>query len=323
MTKALLLGGALLLLGCGSTGVMARPANADGVPPGAQALIRHFHMENIPHEGPWFIQTFKSKDEVGGALAARYPSTRWAYTATYLILTQRDFSAMHRLATDEMWHFYGGNPAQLLLLYPDGHGEVKIWGSNVLAGEEPQILVPRDTWMGAIPIGAPRSAYSFGANTLAPGFEYADYEAGKRTDLLARYPAFAKQIRKLTRDDGPGKSAAEAPAPATPAANPVSLQELVGRTAPQHADQISAARFVIAAGRAMPSMMTKEGHEVMFVTSGEGSVQIGSAVQPLKTGSVVYLPPQVPHRITATARLTFYVAATPAWRPADTVILAP
>jgi predicted cupin superfamily sugar epimerase len=148
-----------------------------------------------------------------------------------MILTHRDFSAMHRLATDEMWHFYGGTPAMLLLLYPDGHGETRIWGSNVLAGQEPQILVPRGTWMGAIPLGAPQSAYSFGGNTLSPGFEYADFEAGSRADLIARYPRFARQITALTRQD---RATATTPAPAAPAdtLQPVTLAELVGRTAP-------------------------------------------------------------------------------------------
>lgn len=313
--------GAALLLGCAAPSAMARPAATDGIPAGARALIRHFHMENIPHEGPWFIQTFKSKDAIGGPLAERYAGPRWAYTATYLILTQRDFSAMHRLATDEMWHFYGGSPALLLLLYPDGHGETKVWGSHVLAGEEPQILVPRGTWMGAIPLGAPQTAYSFGANTLSPGFEYADYEAGHRQDLLARYPKFARTIKQLTREDGPAKPAPAAATPPPPP--PIKLEELVGRTVPQRTDQISAARFTMAAGTAMPSMMTKQGHEVMFVTSGEGTVQIGDAVQPLKPGAVIYLPPQVPHRISALSQLTFYVSATPAWQQSDTVILKP
>jgi hypothetical protein len=61
---------AALLVGCGPCTAIARPVAA--VPAGAQALIRHFHMENIPHEGPWFIQTFKSRDAIGGALAERY-----------------------------------------------------------------------------------------------------------------------------------------------------------------------------------------------------------------------------------------------------------
>jgi predicted cupin superfamily sugar epimerase/quercetin dioxygenase-like cupin family protein len=314
MKTAMALAGALLL-GCGPFTAMASPAPDTGIPAGAQALIRHFHMENIPHEGPWFIQTFKSQDEIGGPLAERYASPRRAYTATYLLLTQRDFSAMHRLATDEMWHFYGGSPARLLLLYPDGHGETKVWGSNILAGEEPQILVPRGTWMGAIPLGKPQTAYSFGGNTLSPGFEYADYEGGNRQDLVARYPKFARMITQLTRPSAPAKPA--------PAPSPLKLEELVGRTAPQKSDRISAARFTMAAGTTMPSMMTKEGHEVMFVTSGEGTVQIGDAVQPLKPGAVVYLPPQVPHRIRAVSQLTFYVSATPAWQPSDTVILKP
>ncbi|MCF3636030.1 cupin domain-containing protein [Komagataeibacter intermedius] len=315
----LLLGGALLL-GCGA-GASARAVPADRPPAAARALITRLHMEKIPHEGAWFVQTLKSGEAAGGGPATDVPGERRAYSAIYLLLTHHDFSAMHRLATDEVWHFYGGEPATLLLLYPDGHGETRHWGSNVLAGEEPQILVPRGTWMGAMPGGAARTAYTFGGNMLSPGFDYADYEQGYRDDLIARYPDFARQITELTRQDALSRPADMKTAAATPA--PVQLEELVGRTAPQHSDRISGSRFVISAGHGMPGMMTRKGHEVMFVVSGQGSVQVGHDVRPVTAGSVIYLPPRVPHSINAVSTLVFYVAAAPAWRQSDTQVLKP
>ena len=284
MKHALLLGVAMLL-GCGGTGAFARPAGTGQHAPGAQALITHLHMEKIPHEGPWFVQTFKGNDRAGGDPATGAAGERRAYSAIYLVMTHQDFSAMHRLATDEIWHFYGGDPARLLLLYPDGHGETRIWGGNVLAGEEPQILVPRGTWMGAMPAGVAATAYSFGGNTLSPGFDYTDYEQGYRDELIARYPQFARQITELTRPDSVTRPATGKAGRQAPAGAPVQLEELVGRTAPQKSDQISASRFVIAAGNAMPDMMTREGHEVMFVVSGQGSVQVGNDVHSVAAGS--------------------------------------
>ncbi|GAN85644.1 hypothetical protein Gain_0007_057 [Komagataeibacter intermedius TF2] len=319
MKHVLLLGGALLL-GCGA-GASARAVPADRPPAAARALITRLHMEKIPHEGAWFVQTLKSGEAAGGGPATDVPGERRAYSAIYLLLTHHDFSAMHRLATDEVWHFYGGEPATLLLLYPDGHGETRHWGSNVLAGEEPQILVPRGTWMGAMPGGAARTAYTFGGNMLSPGFDYADYEQGYRDDLIARYPDFARQITELTRQDALSRPADMKTAAATPA--PVQLEELVGRTAPQHSDRISGSRFVISAGHGMPGMMTRKGHEVMFVVSGQGSVQVGHDVRPVTAGSVIYLPPRVPHSINAVSTLVFYVAAAPAWRQSDTQVLKP
>ncbi|WP_298165637.1 cupin domain-containing protein [Novosphingobium sp.] len=298
----------------------AEPVAADPMPPAARAIIDHYHMQNIPHEGPWFLQTFKSDDVIEGALAERYKGKRWAYTAIYAVFTRSDFSAMHRLATDELWHFYGGSPAQILLLYPDGHGETRIWGSNVLKGEEPQIMVPRGTWMGARPIGDPQTAYSFGANTLSPGFEYADYEPGYRDELTALYPKFAAEIAGLTRDES-ARRPADSTAPKPALVPPVAVEELVGRTAPQRSEAISVARFVLQKGAAIPLTVTREGSEAMVVAAGKGRVTIGSKVQDVAQGSVVLLPPGVPHRIDADTRLEFTVSVAPAWQASDMTIL--
>lgn len=314
MLKPLL--AAAALLSCSAAA--AQPA-ADPMPPAAKAIIDHYHMQNIPHEGPWFLQTFKSDDVIEGALAERYKGKRWAYTAIYAVFTRSDFSAMHRLATDELWHFYGGSPAQILLLYPDGRGEVKIWGSNVLKGEEPQIMVPRGTWMGARPVGDPQTAYSFGANTLSPGFEYADYEPGYRDELARLYPKFAREIIELTRDESAYRPAGAGAAPAL--VPPVAVEELVGRTSPQRSDAISVARFTLQKGAAIPMTATREGTEVMVVSAGKGRVTIGGKVREVSQGAVVLLPPGVPHRIDADTRLEFTVSVAPAWQASDMTIL--
>lgn len=317
MLKPLLAAAALLWCSAAA----AERVATDPMPPAARAIIDHYHMQNIPHEGPWFLQTFKSDDVIEGALAERYPGKRWAYTAIYAVFTRSDFSAMHRLATDELWHFYGGSPAQILLLYPDGRGEVKLWGSNVLKGEEPQIMVPRGTWMGARPIGNPRTAWSFGANTLSPGFEYADYEPGYRDELVRLYPKFADQITELTRDESARRPAGStAPKPAL--VPPVAVEELVGRTAPQRSEAISVARFVLQKGATMPTMVTREGHEVMVVSAGKGRVTIGNKTQDVAQGSVILLPPGIPHSIAAETRLEFTVSVTPAWQASDVTVLS-
>lgn len=315
MLKPLL--AAAALLSCSAAA--AQPAPSDPMPPAAKAIIDHYHMQNIPHEGPWFLQTFKSDDVIEGALAERYKGKRWAYTAIYAVFTRSDFSAMHRLATDELWHFYGGSPAQILMLYPDGHGEVKLWGSDVLKGEEPQIMVPRGTWMGARPIGDPATAYSFGANTLSPGFEYADYEPGYRDELVRLYPKFAAQITELTRDESARRPAGSAAK--VELVPPVAVEELVGRTALQRSEAISVARFTLQKGAAIPLTVTREGSEVMVVGSGKGRVTIGGKVQEVAQGSVVLLPPGVPHRIDADSRLEFTVSVAPAWQASDMTIL--
>ncbi len=171
------------------------------LPEKAQKIIHHLKMANIPHEGPWFLETHKSPDIIEGVLATRYPETHYAYTAIYAMITDQDFSAMHKLKTDELWHFYEGGPLELLLLHPDGSGETVILGSDLLNGEHPQYLVPAGVWMGAIPMGKGEYSYSLIGNTLSPGFEYEDYTPGERDTLINEYPDFAEAITARTRTE--------------------------------------------------------------------------------------------------------------------------
>ena len=170
------------------------------IPAEAQSIIDQFSMSKIPHEGPWFAPTAKSFEVLEGVPTLRYKGERYLYSAILVLFTREDFSAMHKLLTDEIWHFYGGWPMELLLLYPDGSGETLRLGNNITAGECPQILVKSGTWMGASPIGPEDVAYTFAGNTLAPGFEYDDYIPGFRDELVSTYPDFVERVVALTRD---------------------------------------------------------------------------------------------------------------------------
>jgi len=168
----------------------------------AQRLIEHFQMEKIPVEGAWFKLTYTSVDQLAAAaLPARYGAPRTAGGAIYALATREDFSAMHRLKTDETWHFYAGDPMEMLLLYADGRAETVILGPDPLAGQHPQFTVPHGTWMGARPVKASPEAYGFFGTTMAPGFDPADFEPGYREELSAQYPAFQALIAQLTRTD--------------------------------------------------------------------------------------------------------------------------
>ncbi|MEM6545143.1 MAG: cupin domain-containing protein [Pseudomonadota bacterium] len=286
------------------------------VPNEALAIIDHFGMQKIPHEGPWFLQTYKSDEIIEGALAERYSGVRYAYTAIYAVATRQEFSAMHRLRTDELWHFYGGHPAEVLMLYPNGSGEIKIFGADVLAGQHPQIMVPRGTWMGARPIGADDTAYTFASNTLSPGFEYADYEIGYRDELIEIYPQFKKKIVELTRDDSLTRPVASA----VTEKPEITITEYIGRTADQRTDRISAARFTIPADTETPYSLNREGAEVLIVDSGKGGVWIGEEYSAIERGSVVYLPAGIKHRVTAQTDLVLYAIVSPAYSPDDNII---
>jgi predicted cupin superfamily sugar epimerase len=158
-------------------------------------------MERIPHEGAWFTLSWVSLERAADGRRA-------AGSAILALVTRRDFSAMHRLRTDEIWHFYGGEAAELLLLHPGGRAERRRLGADPAAGEEPQIPVPAGVWTGARPAGGGPEAYSFFGCTLAPAFDPADYEPGRREELAAGWPGEAALIAELTREEaGPGTAA--------------------------------------------------------------------------------------------------------------------
>lgn len=160
----------------------------------AGRLIRHYKMERIPHEGAWFALRWVAERRVD-------EGRRAAGNAILALVTREDFSALHRLGTDEIWHFHGGAAAELLLLHPGGRVERRRLGGNVFAGEEPQVVVPAGTWMGARPAGTAADAYSFFGCTLAPGFDYAEYEPGYRDELRRGWPEAEAEIAALTRAD--------------------------------------------------------------------------------------------------------------------------
>jgi len=168
----------------------------------AQKLIAQLGLEKIPVEGAWFQVTYGSADHLpAAALPARYGSPRVAGTAIYALVTRDDFSALHRLKTDEIWHFYVGDPIELLLLHPDGRTEVILLGADLAAGQRPQFTVPAGVWMGARPLPATAEAYALFGCTMAPGFDYADFEPGYRDELERAYPARRELIAQLTRAD--------------------------------------------------------------------------------------------------------------------------
>ena len=117
--------------------------------------------------------------------------------AIYYMLTPDTFSAMHRLKGDEVYHFYLGDPVEMLMLKPDGSAEALLLGHNVLGGMRVQHTVPGGTWQGSRL--APGGKFALMGTTMAPGFNPQEYEPGQRETLGAQYPAYAPLIAFLTR----------------------------------------------------------------------------------------------------------------------------
>lgn len=161
------------------------------------------HLAPHPAEGGYFAETYRSEEYMAaGALPARYAGPRSLGTAIYYLLTPDTFSAMHRLTSDEVFHFYLGDPVEMLHLFRDGSGHVVTLGADLLTGMRPQVVVPRGVWQGSRLV--PGGRFALLGTTVAPGFDFADYEHGRRDHLLQAYPAFRQTILALTRSKHPG-----------------------------------------------------------------------------------------------------------------------
>jgi predicted cupin superfamily sugar epimerase len=165
--------------------------------PSAKELIEFLKLVPHPKEGGFFRETYRSAESIeGGGLPARYSSARAHGTAIYYLLTPGTFSALHRLASDEIFHFYLGDPVRMLQLTAGGTGRTIVLGPDLLADQQVQVAVPRGVWQGSIL--EPGGRFALLGCTVAPGFDYADYEGAKRRELLDRYPEFASLITRLT-----------------------------------------------------------------------------------------------------------------------------
>jgi uncharacterized protein len=166
----------------------------------ADEVIAALGLRPLPVEGGYYRETYRAALRLpAGALGPHYADARAASTAIYYLLTPDTFSALHRLPGDEVYHFYLGDPVEVLQLGPapaDG-GRVLTLGTDLRAGQAPQAVVPGGVWQGSALASGGRFALL--GTTMAPGFEFADYEAGDRAALLATYPAFADRVRRLTR----------------------------------------------------------------------------------------------------------------------------
>jgi hypothetical protein len=123
---------------------------------------------------------------------------RAASTAIYFLVTRtHPTTYLHRLRSDEVFHLYEGGPLEVLLLRDGGPGEIARLGLDVAAGERPQLLIPHGTWF-AVELPAPATHCLFGC-TVAPGFDFADFELAQGPELAARFPAHAARIARMTR----------------------------------------------------------------------------------------------------------------------------
>lgn len=152
-----------------------------------------------PHpEGGFFRETYRSEETAGpGLLPERFPGERSFSTAIYFLLSRGDFSAFHRIKSDEIWHFYSGSTIIIHMIFPDGRLVQKKLGRRPYREESFQLVVQRGCWFAA---GLENeNTYALVGCTVSPGFDFGDFEIAERDRLISSYPEHRKIIEKFTR----------------------------------------------------------------------------------------------------------------------------
>ena len=169
------------------------------MPPLTADQIREIlRLEPHPLEGGYFTETYRSELHLpGNVIGPAYSGERLIATAIFYLLTPETFSAMHKLPGDELFHFYLGNPVEMLQLGPDGSSEIITLGQDIASGMRLQHGVPGGYWQGSRLIRG--GNYALLGTTMSPGFDYADYVVGARAELARKYPERKDIITTLTR----------------------------------------------------------------------------------------------------------------------------
>jgi len=160
-------------------------------------LIRTLGLQPHP-EGGWYREIYRATESTApGGLPGRYTGPRSHATAIYFLLTSDTFSALHRLKSDEQWHFYQGSPLSLHVIHADGHYAPVTLGPDLAKGETFQTVVPHGCWFGAT-VDTPDS-YTLVGCSVAPGFDFGDFEIADRKSLTRAFPQHQATIERLTR----------------------------------------------------------------------------------------------------------------------------
>lgn len=163
----------------------------------ADEIIEHFHLEPLTVEGGLFRRHYASDETIPDhALPARYHRPKLHGSAIIYMHTAETRSLLHRLKTDEVYHFYSGDPVSLVMLHPDGTHQVVTLGRDYGVGHVPFCVVPRGVWQGSCLVDG--GAWALMGATMAPAYDDDDFELGERSLLLEKYPAAHDWIVRLT-----------------------------------------------------------------------------------------------------------------------------
>lgn len=168
----------------------------------ADDVIKILDLKPLPEEGGYFRETYRSEkaNAPASVFGINSNDSRSISTAIYYLVRPESFSALHRIQSDEVFHFYGGDPVEMIQIDEAGKLTRHVLGSDIFNGETPQVVVRRNTWQ-ALRL-KDRGAWALLGTTVSPGFEFVDFEVGSREQMLKSFPQHQGEIIKFTRGDG-------------------------------------------------------------------------------------------------------------------------
>ena len=162
-----------------------------------QQLIETYRLQPHP-EGGYYTRTYCSNEQIAAAhLPERFNGDRFISTAIYFLLEGNQFSAFHRIKSDELWHFYAGDGLHIYVIHEDGRGEILKLGNDLENGFLFQQVVKAGCWFASKPVH--ENGFAFVGCTVAPGFDFEDFEMGEKNVLMQQYPQHREWIKNLCR----------------------------------------------------------------------------------------------------------------------------
>ncbi len=149
-------------------------------------------------EGGYYKEVYRAGELIlPDGLPGRYDKPRAFSTSIYFLLEGKQFSAFHRLKTDELWHFYDGSSLRIYMINEENNLHEIILGKDLNNREKFQAVIKKNSWFAAELID--KNSFALIGCTVAPGFEFSDFELGKKDQLLEKYPRYKNLIEQLTK----------------------------------------------------------------------------------------------------------------------------
>lgn len=155
-------------------------------------------LQMLPHpEGGWYKETYRSELSISKECLGVFDGDRSSATGIYFLLTKENFSAFHRIKSDEMWHFYAGDGLVIHEISNSGNYTEHKLGLELDNGEHPQLVIAANSWFASEV--QPDGNWCLVGCTVSPGFDFRDFELAERKSLIQEYPSQKDLINRLTR----------------------------------------------------------------------------------------------------------------------------